>query len=448
MPFMQMTPTWQAAYIPLRFTLRLAYYDFLTYLCAIHSYLISMPVYNNFFARRNLAIDMLRALTMFTMIFVNDLGTVHDVPHWMLHALPGEDFAGLSDFVFPCFLFAMGMSIPYAIESRYSRGLSGESTLSHILKRTFALLIMGVCTVNAGGLSPDLPYTSGSYYLLMVAAFILIWNKYPSGMRHRHLFTGLQVLGWGILLFLMLTCRHTNGTVFRSSWWGILGLIGWAYIFCATTYLLLRRNFGALLGVFVGLITICVLNTPLREEFGGRPILDFPEGNFYGQMLGIVHLGNGCLASLTMGGVILSVVAGKLAGISASRRLWYGIGSACSLLAAAQILHRFYIVSKLGETPCWVFYTFALSVALYFTLDLLNSRGLSGWFVIIRPAGTATLTAYVLPYVVYGTSYLTGWHMPEWFTNGIWGIVNCICFSFVIILITGLLEKIHIKLKI
>lgn len=403
---------------------------------------------NNYFARRNLAIDMLRALTMFTMIFVNDLWSVHDVPHWMEHAVVGEDFAGLSDFVFPCFLFAMGMSIPYAIESRYSKGLSGESTLAHILKRTFALLIMGVCTVNAGNLAPEIPYNAGGYYLMMVAGFILIWNKYPTDPGRKWLFNTLEVLGWAILLFLMFTCRHADGSVFRSSWWGILGLIGWAYLFCAMVYLLLRHNFGALLGVFIGLVVICVLNTPLREEFGGKPILDFPEGNFYGQALGIVHLGNGCLAALSMGGVMLSVVCSRMAGYSDNRRLGIGLASAAIMLVIALILHCFFIVSKLGETPCWILYTLAISLTLYFTFTWLNSRGLSGWFAIIRPAGTATLTAYVLPYVAYGITYFTDWHMPDWFTHGIWGIVNCLCFSFIIILITGLLERIHIKLKI
>ena len=35
------------------------------------------------FSRRTLAIDMLRAITMFTMIFVNDFWKIHDVPHWL-----------------------------------------------------------------------------------------------------------------------------------------------------------------------------------------------------------------------------------------------------------------------------------------------------------------------------------------------------------------------------
>ena len=83
----------------------------------------------------NLAIDMLRALTMTLMIFVNDFWKIHDVPHWMEHARWGEDFMGLADFVYPAFLFCVGMSVPYAIENRYRKGYSGEATAWAILRR-------------------------------------------------------------------------------------------------------------------------------------------------------------------------------------------------------------------------------------------------------------------------------------------------------------------------
>ena len=41
---------------------------------------------NSFFSRRNGAIDMLRGLAMFLMVFVNDLWTVEGVPHFLEHA--------------------------------------------------------------------------------------------------------------------------------------------------------------------------------------------------------------------------------------------------------------------------------------------------------------------------------------------------------------------------
>lgn len=68
------------------------------------------------FTQRDAGIDLLRALTMFIMIFVNDFWKIHDVPHWLEHAAFGEDFMGLADVVFPAFLFVVGMSIPLPLK--------------------------------------------------------------------------------------------------------------------------------------------------------------------------------------------------------------------------------------------------------------------------------------------------------------------------------------------
>ncbi|KAA6304152.1 hypothetical protein EZS27_044205, partial [termite gut metagenome] len=128
---------------------------------------------NSSFTQRNAAIDIMRALTMFVMIFVNDLWKIHGVPHCLEHAVSGEDFMGLSDIVFPCFLFVVGMSIPFAIERRYDKGVSGESIIGHILLRTLALLVTGAFISNSEArLSPDVGYGIGIYWLLMVTAFV------------------------------------------------------------------------------------------------------------------------------------------------------------------------------------------------------------------------------------------------------------------------------------
>ena len=86
------------------------------------------------FSQREVGIDLFRALTMFVMIFVNDFWKIHDVPHCLEHASRGEDFLGLADVVFPCFLFAIGLSIPFAIERRYSKGKTRGLTLLNRLE--------------------------------------------------------------------------------------------------------------------------------------------------------------------------------------------------------------------------------------------------------------------------------------------------------------------------
>ena len=70
---------------------------------------------NGIFTKRNTSIDILRGLTMLLMVFVNDLWSVGGVPHFLEHFEVFEDGMGVADIVFPMFLFAMGMSIPYAM---------------------------------------------------------------------------------------------------------------------------------------------------------------------------------------------------------------------------------------------------------------------------------------------------------------------------------------------
>lgn len=402
------------------------------------------------YSRRNLGIDMLRALTMFTMIFVNDFWKVHDVPHWLGHAEFGEDFMGLADFVFPCFLFAVGMSIPYAIERRYEKGFSAESTLGHILSRTLALLVMGAFVTNSEyRLSPAAPYSIGVYWFLMVAGFIGVWNQYSKtqSVVLKNLFRSFKVVAILILLYLAFTFNSKQGNVFGTHW-GILGSIGWTYLVCAVIYFFSRDRLKYLIPIWVVFILICLVSTPLRGEFGGTAIFAFPESNFYDGILGILHIGNGALPAFTMGGIILSIVSIRYTGKTVGWKLRSVLIAAVVLVLLGVLSHHFWIVSKIGATLPWVFYVIAISVTLYALLSYLVSRNVTGWFSVIRPAGTATLTTYLVPYVFYGFADITGAILPDWSTHGFMGLVNCICFAFVVIGVTWVMEKLHVKLKI
>ena len=60
------------------------------------------------------SIDVLHGITIFLMLFVNDLGWVNGVPWWMRHSPSNDDGITFVDLVFPAFLFVIGMSIPIA----------------------------------------------------------------------------------------------------------------------------------------------------------------------------------------------------------------------------------------------------------------------------------------------------------------------------------------------
>ena len=77
-------------------------------------------------SQRILSIDIFRGLTILTMVFVNDLASVANIPQWMKHMPADADAMTFVDVVFPAFLFIVGMSIPFAVKNRISKGQSHE----------------------------------------------------------------------------------------------------------------------------------------------------------------------------------------------------------------------------------------------------------------------------------------------------------------------------------
>lgn len=402
------------------------------------------------FSKRNMAIDMLRALTMLTMIFVNDFWKVHGVPHWLEHADVYEDFMGLADVVFPCFLFAVGMSIPYAIERRYAKALSAESTVSHILSRTLSLIVMGTFLGNSEArVSADCPYPIGIYWLLMVVGILLVWNRYPKAQSTlgKRLTLCAKCVGAIILLYLIITYRSAKGGVF-SPYSSILGIIGWTYLVCAMTYYFCRTNVKRIAAAWGVFVLISLLTSSMRDTLGGHAIINLPSEHFIYGMLSILRIENGSHVVLTMSGMLLSLLSVKFTSRSDAWKICTALATSAVFAVLGICAHHFWILSKIWATPTWVCFIIAISVTLYALLTYLDAHGLTGWFAIIRPAGTATLTAYMMPYVFYACSSLTGITLPDCLTHGIVGIANCLCFSLVVITCTGILERLHITLKV
>ena len=82
---------------------------------------------------RVLSIDVLRGLTIALMLLVNDPGDWAHTYTQLDHA-PWNGFT-LTDFVFPNFLFLVGASIIFSLQSRLARGDSKKTLALHILRR-------------------------------------------------------------------------------------------------------------------------------------------------------------------------------------------------------------------------------------------------------------------------------------------------------------------------
>ena len=150
------------------------------------------------------SIDILRALTMYFMIFVNDLWTLKGVPEWLEHASRGEDRLGFADIIFPLFLFIVGLSIPFAFKARRKKGETDLQIFWHIVKRSFALIVMGFFMVNLEQINREmLTIAKPLYQILMATAFVLIWNMYPDGKAFKRIPDWvMNILGVLILIFL------------------------------------------------------------------------------------------------------------------------------------------------------------------------------------------------------------------------------------------------------
>lgn len=382
------------------------------------------------------SIDVFRALTMFLMIFVNDLWSITEVPHWLEHAAYDEDMLGLSDIVFPAFLFIMGMSVPMAIEGRIKKGESKLSILKHIVIRSIALLVMGLFTVNTEyGVAESVGISKSVFVIIMLIGFFLIWNVYPKteDKKRNTLYLILKITGWAILAVLAFIFRDAKGEIFQTHWWGILGLIGWTYLICATIYLFLRNSLIALAGAMLFFILLCISGI----------------NGWLGAFGGIIP-SDGCYHAFTMSGLLLSIVFNQSRiKLTLTQKLAGAAAVGVLFLMAGWIAHSWWIVSKIQATPTWLFLCTGISILIYiFTYWLADMKGKAGWFDIIKPAGTATLTCYLIPYLLYAVFILMNLRLPEAITTGIPGLIKCIVFALLTIGITALFNKGGVKLKI
>jgi len=380
---------------------------------------------------------------MLLMIFVNDLWTLEEIPSWLGHAAANEDAMGLADVVFPAFLFIVGLSIPFAITNRLKKGDNLWQVSYHIFIRSAALIIMGVFHVNLENYNTDLAWMNKYWWeILITIGFFLIWNSYPRREGTiKYLFSGFQVTG--ILLLILLAWIFKGGSQeeavwIRTYWWGILGLIGWAYLISALIYLFARSNLTIILAslIFFNLFNVAV--------FAGW--IDFLSG--IKKYIWIV--GDGSMPAFTMAGVTASVIYMKLKDKATINQFLLIIaGLAIIMFVFGFGTRPLWGISKIRATPAWIgicsgisFLCFGL---LYIFIDIRKGKK---WFTIIDPAGTSTLTCYLLPYYWYSVLALTGFSLPLSFRTGGIGLIKSLLFALVIVQITGLLEKVHIKLKI
>jgi heparan-alpha-glucosaminide N-acetyltransferase len=385
-------------------------------------------------------IDILRAFTMLLMIFVNDLWSLQNVPKWLEHTAAKEDGMGLADIVFPAFLVIVGMSVPFSISNRHNKGESTSSIIVHILLRSFALLVMGLFLVNGENISETGTGMPRSLWnSLCCLAFIFIWNSYPPNTNKTLLYF-LKSIGWAILFLLAWIYRggDQSNLLFGTLWWGILGLIGWAYLISALVYASFRSNLPLISGFFVLCISINML--------AHANII--PSGSLLRTL--IAPFGEGAMPAFVTAGMITSVFFIKMRQSTPTRLIGLLLLIGGVLVAAGFLVRPYWGISKIMATPSWVLICSGTTIAFFSLVYwFADVKGKSGVFNIIKPGGTNTLLCYLLPYFAYAIIYgLLKTQYPEVISTGVIGLAKSFLFALIIIQLAGLAGKAGVKLKL
>jgi predicted acyltransferase len=405
---------------------------------------------------RIVSIDILRGITILVMIFVNDVAGVVGTPAWMKHISPPlADGMTFVDWVFPSFLFIVGMSLPFAITTRLERGDSIFQIVNHILVRTISLLIIGVFMVNTEYMSDQGVLSPALWGLFMYTGVILVW-KQPTQDQNRFFSLNKILKISGIVILIIMTILYRGQGEpglfeMRPHWWGIIGLIGWAYLISGLVLLIFRKNITAMMGIVA--LLYCVYFAE-NAGFFAPVYAIFPWINIGGML--------GSQAAITLSGVILGMIMlpGSPVQTTAHRLRWavlYGLGLfvAGYLLHTLQDIHQMFIINKILATPSWCLITSAFTVWLWVIIYyIIDIKAWNKWIGIVKPAGANALFAYILAPVLYYifaiSAYLfDGFNFYHWlgdsFAIGFW---RSLLFAFAVTWLAGGLRRLGLVLKL
>ena len=391
--------------------------------------------------RRILSIDAFRGITILVMVFVNELAGIRDIPQWMKHVPAGADAMTFVDVVFPAFLFIVGMSLPFAINNRVQKGDRFLRLQWHIAWRTLGLLVLGVFMVNGeGGYNEEAMGMSIHLWLLLFyISAVLIWNVYRN--QKRIWVYLLRTTGIAGLLILAAVYRGgDDGTAcITPRWWGILGLIGWAYLFAGIFFQLFRKN----MVMMPAMICFCI-----AWYIAGKSA--FVQENESLRWISS-QAGNAAHTSIVLCGIVLSLIYFDKNGNRTATRRFAAAGIFTILLfVAGYVLRPYFGISKIYATPTWCLYCAAICCIIFSMLYWLTDiKKINGWTRFFNPAAVNPLLTYIIPGILYALfAVLHIAILPDSLRYGIPGFLWAVFYAIAVMYIAKGLNKLNIKLQL
>ena len=82
---------------------------------------------------------------------------------------------------------------------------------------------------------------------------------------------------------------------------------------------------------------------------------------------------------------------------------------------------------------------------IFWIADILKKENA---FRLIKPAGTNTLTCYLLPHFLYALVVVSQITYPAFMLTGAIGLIKSLLFALLVVAIAGWCERVNIRLKL
>ncbi|MCB9081708.1 MAG: DUF5009 domain-containing protein [Lewinellaceae bacterium] len=366
-------------------------------------------------SKRLLSLDVFRGLTIAGMILVNNPGSWSDVYPPLLHA----DWHGATptDWIFPFFLFIVGVSISLALGKRKERGDEKRSIYQKIIYRSAVIFGLGLFLA----LFPHFRYQGPAnlrviHYILLVIVMVSVFTREVLDQPQYERPQVRRWLGYAALAaaagMLVIGIGHYDLSHLRIP--GVLQRIALVYLVCSFIFM----NASVRSQVYIGiglLLGYWALMTLVPVPGGIAPNLE-PDTNLGAWLdraiLGTNHLWSqsvnwdpeGILSTLP---AIVTGLCGILTGewLRTNREDYEKVSgllvAGAILLAISLTWNIYFPLNKKIWTSSYVLYTAGVALLIlgvvYWLVDI---KGRRGWIKPFQVYGTNALFAFILSGII------------------------------------------------
>ena len=334
--------------------------------------------------QRLVSLDAFRGATIAGMILVNNPGTWSDIYPQLRHAAwHGWTF---TDFIFPFFLWIVGVSMTLSFARRVEEGADKPKLLLHVLRRAAIIFGLG-----------------------------LFLNGFPFGLVPTHDFTWAHIRIPGVLQ-LIAVCYLIASTIFLYT--GIRAQIAWIAGLLVSYWLIIKLvpvpGYGAGIVDMTGNLCWYIDSNLLAgHTWRGAPVPGFdPEG-----ILSTIP---------AIGTALMGVLTGHLLRSKLTREektAWMFVAGNFLLLLGA-ILDMWFPINKALWTSSYVIFMAGwANVCLAMFYWLIDVKGYKAWSTPFVIYGMNAITVFVLSGLIAKSMGLTRWVTEEGQKMNLWSYI-------------------------